>query len=159
MRRMAWWTLSVVMMLAWALWLGGLVGVLLAVTSIFATLAPDRAAAGVIAAGLFHRWETVMIVAAGAALVCSAGLSMLRKSVVGAASLVVLMLAGALSFYVVIGITPAIDRMREAGQTSTPEFRRTHGLSMGLYSGVGVLLLVQGVLMPALLNRKGKEEA
>jgi glucan phosphoethanolaminetransferase (alkaline phosphatase superfamily) len=150
-------TLNVLLILSWALWLGGLVGVLLSVTSIFGALDPDRRSAGVIAAQVFHKWQAVMIVAAAIALISSAGLSMMRKSVVGAASLLVLLLAATVAGAEVWVITPRIDRMREAGETQTVEFKQAHGMSMGLYSAMAGLLLVQGLLVPGLLGRRNEE--
>lgn len=148
-----------VLVLSWAVWLGGLVGVFLAVTTVFATLAPDRSGAGAIAAPIFGRFERLMILLAAASLVSALGLAVAERTRARAWALGGIMLACVLTLASVAVVTPRIDAMRREGKGGTPEFRRLHGVSMGLYTGTAGVLGVVGLVLPAALSTRRSEEA
>jgi hypothetical protein len=141
------WLFSRVLLLAWAVWLGGLVGVFVAVTRVFGGLAPDRALAGTVAAGVFHSWERAMLYCAAACLASSLALALRRASRAAWGTVLLLVLAAAGTGVSAWVITPGIDRLRAAGLTQTPEFRSRHGLSMATYCGIALVLLGAGLTL------------
>ena len=48
--------------------------------------------------------------------------------------------------------TRQMESLREQGKTNSPEFRKLHGQSMGVYTGEAVLLLIGGVILFAALK-------
>jgi hypothetical protein len=127
--------LPVVLTLAWALWFGGLITLFLAVTSLFATFAPDRSLAGTAAAGIFRRIEFYQLFLAAVALTAST--VMWRTAPAGAAGrrwvlLVLIMLAGAMPVISTLQVSRRIELLRNDRLANTPEFRRLHGISMAL---------------------------
>jgi hypothetical protein len=111
---------SVGLLLAWALWLGGLAMVLTTAPMYFAT---DRELAPRAASLMFLHFERFQIVV-GACGVILAAVLVFRST--GRASK--LFLAGLLLTAVLAGIssrviTPRIEHMRQAGQTQVPEGR------------------------------------
>lgn len=152
------WILSRTLLLSWALWVGGLVAVFLAVTTIFATLDPDRAQAGMIAANVFGRFEKLMILV-GSLAVVSATVLMLGGPRGRRAFLVLLLagLAGVLVSSVVIG--PKINSMRLAKQTQTDEFKKLHGASMGVYVSITGLVALAGLFLPGVIRRDEPKKA
>jgi hypothetical protein len=156
------WIVQRLIVLAWGLWFGGLMALFMAVSSVFATLAPDRKAAGNITAPIFHRFEPYQLALAGvlvaAAVAAWVSARTRARAIVMGAALAAAVLA-------VVGttvITPQIERARETGQTQTPEFRRAHGMSMALYSAELACLLVGGLALPgamAIPARTKREES
>jgi hypothetical protein len=144
---------SRVLLFAWALWLGGLVSLLLAVTTIFAALDPDRHAAGNIAAQVFGKSDRPMLVIAAAALLAALGLALPKKTLARTATISLLALA-ALAAVVEVGlISPRINQMRALQQTDTPDFKSLHGTSMVIYLGMGTALAAAGLFIPRAIRR------
>jgi hypothetical protein len=146
--------LPVLVTLAWGLWFGGVLAVFLAVTSLFDTFAPDRALAGTAAAGVFRRFEFYQLVLAAAAVVAAA---VWRLSAPAAprrltALLVLLALAAGTAGTSTFAISRRIETLRGQKQTTTPEFRRLHGVSMALYTAEALVLLGAGVVLPGALR-------
>lgn len=116
-----------------ALWLGGLVHQLLSVMVIFNSGVLPREQAAPTAAKLFYVTErvviglgvaSVLLMIAWRFLACDG----LRKATLWLTLAALLIAAGSTVF-----ISSRIDALREAGQTQTPEFKRTHGLSNVVY--------------------------
>jgi hypothetical protein len=150
--------LAVAVTLAWALWFGGLITLFLAVTSLFDTFAPDRHVAGTAAAGIFRRFEFYQLALAAVAVVAAA----LWRASDGAAApyrrtlvLILLALAGGMALVSKFAVSNRIENLRENKLTDTPEFRRLHGLSMTVYSGEALTLLVAGLLLPCAYGWRG----
>ena len=55
--------------------------------------------------------------------------------------------AATAAVYVTAILTPSIERMRKAGMTHTPDFRRLHGLSMSAYLAETLLILAAGIAL------------
>ncbi|MFN4242164.1 MAG: DUF4149 domain-containing protein [Tepidisphaerales bacterium] len=151
--------LARVVLLVWGAWFGGLLGVFLAVTTVFAALDPDRATAGVLGAAIFHRAERLILVAAALSLVGTLGLLLRQRRPARYVLLTLFAVATLLALANTLVITPRIDRLREARETDTPAFRQAHGLSMGLYSAQTLVLGLTGVVLPAALRRPHPEPA
>jgi hypothetical protein len=124
--------------IACGLWLGGLVMLLIAVTSLFDTFRADHATAGRAAAGLFLRFESLQILLAGIAIV---GVEMSlrrgrRKLLIG----VPLILAALVAIAIAFVITPKLDALHLAGETATDAFKSMHAAAMVAYLSILVLL-------------------
>jgi|GEM_PF-3510813 len=126
--------------LASGLWLGGLVMLFMAVSSIFKTFDTDHTTAGMAANAIFHRFQSYQIVLAGIAII-SIELSLRngrRKFFIA----VPLILAAVLAMVITFGITPRIDSMRLAGETTTDAFKKLHGAAMAIYLTLTVLVAI-----------------
>lgn len=149
--------LSITVSITLALWLGGLITLFLAVTSLFHTFA-DRSRAGMAAAGIFHTFERYQLILAAVALVATFGWRLLPVRRPAAPQLktglfALLALAAMAAVYSTMLVTPGIEALRERGITGGAEFARLHGTSMLLYVGEAVLLLVAGLLVPTAIAR------
>jgi hypothetical protein len=148
--------LSVLVSVVWAAWFGGLLTLFLAVTSIFKTFGPDRHGAGNVAAGLFQMFERYQLGLAAAALVLTVVWSIFggtswRKHLLFVGFTIPTLLAA----YSTIQVTPEIDRLRQLGATTGPEFARLHGLSSSLYLGEAIVLMVLAFLLVTIIARDG----
>lgn len=141
-------------LLTWGAWFGGLLGVFLAVTTVFAALDPDRTTAGILGAAIFHRAERFILIAAAVSLVATLGLILRHRQTSRIVLLVLFTVATLLALGNTMVVTPRIDRMRQANQTATDEFKRTHGISMGLYSAQTLVLALGGLVLPAAIKRR-----
>ncbi|CAN5419346.1 hypothetical protein BH10PLA1_BH10PLA1_01340 [soil metagenome] len=124
--------------IACGLWLGGLVMLFMAVSSIFKTFDTDHATAGLAATGVFHRFENFQIVLAGVAIV-ALELSLRngrRKFIIALPMIIAAVIAMGITF----GITPRIDAMRLSGETATESFKKLHGLAMAAYLAITLLV-------------------
>lgn len=138
-----------------ALWVGGLVMLFMAVSSLFQTFAPDRTTAGLGATGIFRRAEVYQLVLAPIAIV-SAFLSV-RPGLAKTLAIVLLVLATMAAGVIAIGISPRIDAMRLAGTTDTDSFRRLHGAAMATY--LLVATLVSAALVSVIVSWRSETSA
>lgn len=141
--------LSAVVTLVWALWFGGMVMLLVSVTTLFATFESNRDAFGDAAGALFRRFEAYQLVLAALALL---GTFAWRPAGPGRSKTALLVLfglatAGAVASTTVV--TPRVEKMRQRGQTATAEFKRMHGVSSGVYMAGAAALLIAGLVLPA----------
>ncbi len=153
--------LSLVTLLAWGLWFGGLMTLFLAVQTIFGRFSPDRQTAGTAAAGVFGAFERYQLLLAGVAIIgCAAWRLVQRSNLVSlVCGLMLLAAMGALTS--TMGISPRIEAMREAHQTDTPEFRKLHGQSMMVYASQAGILGLAGIVLPLAMTcrgNRGKQE-
>jgi len=153
------WLTSRILVLAWAVWLGGLLGIFLAVTTVFAVLDPDRTTAGMIGAVMFGRVERMILLIAAAAIISAIGMTHVRRSTSRVALLATLVLAAALALAGTLLITPRINALRQANLTQTSDFKRLHGASMATYSTQVALLALAGLILPSALNPRTKDPA
>lgn len=142
------------LLLAWSLWLGGLVGVLLAVTTIFAALDPDKHAAGAIAAQVFANADKLVFILAAFALLSCAGLLLQSPTKSRQTVFALLILAALLATGSATVISPKINAMRKAATTESPEFKKLHGLSMLLALTELLSLTAAGLALPPALTPK-----
>jgi hypothetical protein len=132
-------------LLAWALWLGGLVTLFITVSSLFATFADRHDLAGAAASAIFARFNVYQIILALIALF--GGLLLPRNSRGKSFYIVLITLALALAVFVTSYLAPHLEAMRENGATHTSAFARLHGLSMVFYLCEVFLLLPAGGLL------------
>ena len=152
--------LPLVLTFCWALWFGGLIALFLVVTSLFDTFAPDKALAGTAAAGVFRRFEVYQLVLAAVAVIVAAVWRASASAHRGAKSavLVLVLLAAALAPAITFGVSRRIEGLRRERLTATPEFRRLHGISMGLYACEAALLLAAGLVLPMAVSYSPSKE-
>lgn len=133
-------------LVAWALWLGGLVALFIAVQTLFTTFADRHDLAGMAASAIFTRFNVYQVVLAlialFAALLAPASTRPAKSTSVALIALA-LLLAVLISFW----LAPHIEQMRQQAATHSPEFNRLHGLSMFLYMAEALLLLPVGPLL------------
>jgi hypothetical protein len=140
---------QILVTLAWGLWFGGLVMLFISVTSLFHTFADQRDVAATAASGLFHSFDSYRLIVAAAALVATfvwrvaGGASRLKTAVFTLFALAVI--AATCS---AVLITPKIERLAAAGRTNSPDFRRLHGASMGVYLVETLFVAGAGMLLP-----------
>ena len=146
--------MPVVLTLAWGLWFGGIITLFLAVTSLFATFAPDKSLAGTAAAGIFRRFEFYQLLLAAVAVAAAAVWRASSSPRAGRATLllVLLALAAGEALTSTLVVSSRIERLREARLTDTPQFRRLHGVSMTVYASEAGLLAVAGLVLPGALG-------
>lgn len=145
---------SRVLLFAWGIWIGGLLGLLVAVSTIFRTLDPDRHAAGNIAAPVFGATERPMLVVAAMALLSCLGLVVAKRTFSRSATLLLIALAALIGVVEVAAISPRIDAMRLNKETDTPAFRSLHGASMGLYAVMVGTLGGAGMFLPRAIRQE-----
>jgi hypothetical protein len=138
--------LRVVTILAWALWLGGLIALFLFVTHLFKV---DRPTALVAAPQMFLRFERVQLLLAAVSLLAVGGLRLIEpRAVLGvlfslfAVATVGLVISAAV-------VRPKMEALRVSGESSGTQFRHLHGQSMALYSLQATALALAGLLIPA----------
>jgi glucan phosphoethanolaminetransferase (alkaline phosphatase superfamily) len=135
--------LMTVALLAWGLWLGGMIAVIVLVIALFSQ---DRAVALAAAPRMFHVFEVYQLFLAAAAL--AAALLWRRKVL---ATLFALAAVGALASH--LAITPRMDALQQLHQTETPEFAQLHGIATTVYMVDAALLLAAGLILPRSIKR------
>lgn len=132
-------------LLAVALWLGGLAGLLLAVNTLFGW---DRAVAAEAAPRLFAAFEPLVLVVAAVAIAGTVGWRLIACTRAKRLLMLSLLLAGVAATLAIAVVSPRIEYLRLEGYGGTEHFRRWHGISMLLYSGQFLLVLVGACLLP-----------
>jgi hypothetical protein len=161
--------LSILVTITWGLWFGGIIMLLLAVSSLFQTFAPagdaapgvtmransevpalstGRATAGTGAAGIFHRFEKYQLILAASALLTTFAWRFAGRAGMKTALFFTFGLATVAAVISTTQITPRIEAMRQQNTTTSPQFRKLHGISMMIYSAEAAILLIAGVILP-----------
>ena len=142
--------LRLVTVLAWGLWIGGLIALFLFVTDLFRQ---DRSVAVVAAPMMFARFERMQLLLAAVSLIAIGGLRLIEPR--RAHSVVFTFFAVATLGLVISAavIRPKMERLRVAGESSGPEFRRMHGQSMALYTLEAAALMLAGLFIPSAMAR------
>lgn len=148
--------LATTTLLAWALWLGGLIALFLLVQTLFAK---DRPLAGDAAPILFTAFERYQIILAAIAVLSVVGWRMVSRQGLLRAVFLLLGLATVGAALGPITITSRMQSLRVKGLSGTPEFRKLHGYSMIVYVGGAVLLAGAGVLLPIVIRRDEQANA
>lgn len=136
-----------------SLWLGGLVALVIFVSSLFAF---DRALAVGAAPRLFHVFERYQIGLAVATTVLIAGWQALRGSRLKVAAFVLTLIADVLAALQIAWVTPTINATRGV---DPPKFDRFHHLATQNYSAITLLILAAGVLFLLGLRRESRVSA
>lgn len=142
--------LATVTLLAWALWLGGMIALFLFVQTMFAK---NRPLAGDAAPMLFAAFERYQLILAAIAVVSSAGWRMASKQGLLRAVFLLLGLATVGAALGPILVTSRLEALRTRGLSGTAEFRKLHGYSMLVYVGDAAVLACAGLLLPLAIRR------
>jgi hypothetical protein len=135
--------------IAWALWFGGMIALLIFVQTLFRT---DRAIAIAAAPHLFHAFENYQLALGVIAIASAIPVWISTRSRAAAVLLLMLAIALVLSIISKTVITPEIMRLRAAGETHGPNFGKIHGISMLVYTAQAVALLIGGLALPKSLD-------
>jgi di/tricarboxylate transporter len=149
MNRLVQTTLTII----WGLWLGGLVVLLIAVSTLFRTFPLRHDIAGEAASAIFHQFNEYRLGLAAAGLLLTGAWWLRERSRGKMALFVLLALAAVAAFVSSAVLTPKIDHLRLAQLTHTAEFARLHGLSMGIYLIETILVFAAGIVLPNSYNR------
>ena len=148
--------LSILVAIAWALWFGGLITLFLVVTQLSKIFIDRRDIFGQAGSGTFIMFERYQLVVGALALISAFALRLVSPAVVRTAFFSVLILAAVGAVVSPMWITPKIEALRQAGETSSPQFKKLHGVSMMVYSADALILLVAGTLLPAAINKESE---
>lgn len=137
--------------LAWALWFGGAMTLMILVIHLFRT---DRSVAIQAAPMMFVQFAKYQVILAAAALLFSAVWRLIEPRAI--LTTIFVLFAGSAIATVLIAavITPRMETLRIAGQTHTAQYAKLHGESGIAYSADAVLLLLAGLLLPRAMRAK-----
>src|SRR3954466_15050091 len=133
---------STLAVLAWALWFGALMALFLFVTTLFHN---DRDIAVQAAPQLFVAFQKYHLIVATIALVAVVAWRIVSRSKLVVPIFILLGLAAGCGVAVAVWIIGPMEALREHGFSGSAEFKRLHGLSMMLYMGQALLLLISGI--------------
>ena len=140
---------TVVTVLAWAAWFGGLVALFTLVSVLFKQ---DRAVAVEAAPRMFATFERYQLVLAAVALVATTAWRLVDRRVILTALFGTFALATLGAVLEPVYISGEMQRLRIAGQSGSERFKQLHGRSMMVYVGETVVLLVAGMMLPAAID-------
>jgi hypothetical protein len=149
--------LQSIVILVWALWLGGLVTLFLAVGSLFHTFADQPQIAGRAASGIFQLFSRYRLCLAAAALLLTVLWHFARRSRLKITLFVIFALATGAGVYTTAVLTPGLERLRAMGQVDSPQFGRLHELSTNVYLLETILVLAAA--WPLAWMGTGKQDA
>jgi len=135
--------------IVWGLWFGGLVMLFCAVQSLFNTFAQRRDIAGEGASRIFHFFNYYHLSLAALALLLSFPWRSARAGRVKTLLFTFFALATVAAVYVSAFLTPELERLRAQGSTYGAQFKHLHGMSMGIYLGETIFVLIAGLMLAA----------
>jgi hypothetical protein len=147
---------SVLSVLVFGLWFGGLILLFILVQTLFNT---DRAMAERTAPLLFITFERYQFALIAAALVIFAAWAAVVRSRMGMVVFGLICGAILLALLSSLFITPRLEWLRQEGRGGSPEFMRLHGWSMMVYSIQALLLLMVGILLPLTMRTEARRTA
>jgi hypothetical protein len=133
--------LSLLVMLAWGLWFGGLMTLFVMVSHLFSV---DRPTAVIAAPRLFLAFERYQLIVAAVALVTTVAWRLIEPRAVLTTLFIFFAVAAVGAIINASVITPRLEALRLAGQSSGPAFRALHGRSMVLFMCEAIALLIGG---------------
>jgi hypothetical protein len=137
-------TICGVLVLCLSLWFGGMMALFLFVQVLFHH---DREIAIQAAPRLFLAFEQYQLILAAIALIATFAWRLLLPSKLLTSSFVLIALATLLAVYSTSVITPKMESLRHAGQSSGQQFKKLHGISMMMYCSEAVLVLSSGIVV------------
>jgi hypothetical protein len=140
---------STLVRLSTSLWFGGMIFLFLAVQTLFRAF--PRAASDVAprtAPALFNVFEKYQLVLAAVALVSAFAWYVTTRSKRVMVLFALLALAATGAAVSTALITPQMEQLRAAGQSSSSRFRTLHARSMQCYVAQAALLLVSVLMLP-----------
>jgi Domain of unknown function (DUF4149) len=137
-------------LLAWALWLGGLITLFICVITLFShnrTLAVDSAPV------LFVNFERYQLILAAVALTCTVVWRVMSKNLVLNLVFLLLCLSSLGAIASPLYFSKQMERLREEGKTNSPKFEALHRQSEWVYTSEATLLLISGLPLFVALRR------
>ncbi len=144
--------LPLIVLLTWGLWFGAILGLFLFVQVLFKT---DRDVAVRAAPRMFIAFETFQLVLAAIALIATAVWRLRVPRALLTVIFVLFCIASVAAIIPPIAITPKMELLRIAGQSSSPQFKALHGRTMIFYMTITISLLVVGLLLPSAIASPG----
>jgi hypothetical protein len=135
--------LRTVATVSWGLWFGGMIALLIFVIRLFAA-SRDTGLVG--APVLFRSFAIYQLIVGAVALAAMVALTYQSRSklLTVATTLIALSFIAAIPIW---SVTGRLDRMRQAGQSQSDEFKHLHHLSEVAYAGSAISLLLAGLLV------------
>ena len=137
-------------LLAWALWLGGLITLFLCVITLFShnrTLAADSAPV------LFVNFERYQLILAAIGLTCTVAWRIMSKNLMVNLVFLLLCLSSLGAIASPLYFSKQMERLREEGKTNSPKFETLHQQSEWVYTTEATLLLIGGLPLFVALRR------
>ena len=145
---------QIVVVVAVALWLGGLLALFLFVTALFKT---DRSIGMIAAPILFDSFATYQLIVGAVGLVALCWWRALVRSHWVSVMIVLFVISLAGASYVTFSIIPEMESIRDAGHSGdSPRFKSLHGMSMGFYSTQTIALLLAAIILPSAISADAK---
>ncbi len=141
-----------VLIVSWALWLGGIGTLFLAATTLFAAFPDDRQIAGTAASAIFRGFDRYQLLLAAVLLLATFGSYVYRRTRLRTFLFCLFAFATLNAVVSAAVITPRIETLRQTGVTATPQFRRLHGSSMLVYVTQAAALLLAGLMLPSVFR-------
>ncbi len=135
---------SFVVTLAWGLWLGGMVALVVFVQTLFAR---NRAIALDAAPMLFVAFERVQLILAAAAIVGTFCWWLLTRRRAMMVLFTLFAISGAIAAMSTTFNTGPMERLRARGLRESPEFQRLHRRSTRMYMAEMLMLLAVGAII------------
>lgn len=148
--------LSWLLLLAWGLWIGGQATLVLLIVTLFRQARPTAIQAG---PHMFPAFERYQLILAGVAIVASALLAMVTRRKMFAVLIALFIAAGAGGIVSRISLTPKMVELWRVNRAESPEFKALHRQSEAIYNVEFVLLLLAGILLPAMLRGAPRKES
>lgn len=139
---------SFIVTLAWGLWFGGMIALFVFVQTLFAG---NRAVAVDAAPMLFGAFERTQLLLAACALIGTFTLWLLTRRRAAMTLFALFAISAAVAALSTTLVTAPMEQLRMQGQTSDPQFKRLHGVSMMMYVSEAALLLAAGAILPSVM--------
>jgi hypothetical protein len=144
--------LAILAAIAWALWLGGLVALVIFVVMLFHTDHPTALQTAPRMFVTFGRYQ--LILAAAALMLTCLWRLVVRSSWITA--MFTLFAAGALGAVALsVRVVPRMEEIRLAGATDSAEYKRLHRTSSAIYMGELAALVIAGAILPGAIRAQG----
>lgn len=134
----------------WGMWLGGLGALFLFAMRLFAV---DRDLAVRAAPTIFLVFEKYQLLLAVLALVATAALRIITRSVRVTVVFWLLAAAAVAAAVEPVAITSRMQQLRQAGRVASPQFQQLHRAATILYSTETLILLAAGFVLPWSLTK------
>ena len=146
--------LSTLVLLIWGLWFGGLIVLFISVLTLFNTFPDRHDLAGQGAAHIFHVFNAYQLALAAGALVLTFVWRVVGPPEWKTTLFVFFAIATVGACIIATYLTPHIELLQHQGLTTSTQFKNLHGISMGVYVGEVLALLVAGIILPSLSPEK-----
>src|SRR2546422_4447679 len=137
-------------LLAWALWLGGLITLFLCVITLFHH---DRSLAANVAPKLFVNFERYQLILAAIALTSTVVWRITTKNLLLNLLFLLLCLSSLGAIASPLYFSKQMEILREEGQTKSPRFETLHHQSEWVYTSEATLLLICGLPLFVAMRR------